>query len=58
MSFVKWERCSATSGIDNPFEPLVEIFEHGGSVSKEHGRFIDIYDHRGKAVAGLTVRQA
>lgn len=54
VSFVKWERCSATRGIDNPFEPLVEIFEHGGSMSKERGQFIDIYDSRGIAVTGLT----
>ena len=56
--FAKWDRCPVTRGIDNPYEPLVEILEHGGAVSKEHGQFIDIYDQSGKAVAGLFVRSA
>jgi hypothetical protein len=56
--FLKWDRCLTTCEIDNPFEPLVEIFEHGGGVSREHGQFIDIYDQRGIAVARLTVSNA
>ena len=58
LSFVKWDRCRATCGIDNPFGPILEIFEHGGYVDKEHGQFVDIFDHRGKRVAGLVVRRA
>jgi len=37
--FVKWERCPETSGLPNPYEPWIEIWEHGGrSVSSTDSR--------------------
>src|SRR5437868_15059871 len=27
--FLKWERCPLTRGIPNPYEPWIEIWEHG-----------------------------
>src|SRR5260370_2393626 len=43
IRFLKWATCPKTEGAENPFDPLVEIIEHGGSLHVEHGMFIDIY---------------
>ncbi len=58
LSFVRWERCSATAGLPNPYEPWIEIWEHGGSFSVEHGRFVDVYDSAGIAAGAVVVRRA
>ena len=42
----------------NPYDPLIQIFEHGGNLNKEHGQFIDVFDNHGKMVCGVTVRRA
>ena len=58
MSFLKWELCQKTDAVDNPYDPLIQIFEHGGNLNKEHGQFIDVFDNHGKMVCGVTVRRA
>lgn len=58
VSFVRWERCPATAGLPNPYEPWVEIWEHGGGFSVEHGQFVDVYDSEFMPVGGLVVRRA
>lgn len=40
--FLEWERCPVTSGLPNPYEPWVEVWEHGGAVSVEHAQFVDV----------------
>jgi hypothetical protein len=40
--FLKWERCPATSGLPNPYEPWIAVWEHGGAISVEHSEFVDI----------------
>jgi hypothetical protein len=42
VHFLKWEMCQKTNGLDNPFEPLVQILEHGGSMHVEHAMYMDI----------------
>jgi hypothetical protein len=42
LSFLKWERCPVTHGLPNPYEPWVEIWEHGGAISVEHAEFVDL----------------
>jgi hypothetical protein len=56
--YLKWERCPATVGLPNPYEPWIEICEHGGAFSVEHGQYVDIYDAEHTRVGGLTVRRA
>jgi hypothetical protein len=56
--FVKWERCPETSGLPNPYEPWIEIWEHGGAFSVEHGQFVDIYDSEGMPLGAVVVRRA
>jgi hypothetical protein len=46
--FLKWQLCSKTCMVANPFEPLVEIMEHGGSCRVEHAMFLDIYSADGQ----------
>lgn len=58
ISYVKWDQCQRTDDIDNPFEPLIKIYEHGGYVNKEHGQFIDVFDADGMPVGGMMVRRA
>jgi hypothetical protein len=58
VAFVKWDRCPTTAGHPNPYEPLVEIWEHGGSFSMEHGMFMDIYDAEGMTCGALTLMSA
>ena len=58
LSFLKWERCSLTRGLPNPYEPWLSIWEHGGSVSVEHGQFVDIYNQKRFPLGGLFVRRA
>jgi len=33
--FLAWERCPITKGIPNPYEPLISIWESGGSFRRE-----------------------
>ncbi len=42
VSFLKWERCPVTSGLPNPYEPWVEVWEHSGALSVEHAQFVDV----------------
>lgn len=56
--FVKWERCSDTAGLPNPYEPWIEIWEHGGAFSVEHGQFVDIEDSEFMPLGFLFVRRA
>lgn len=56
--FVKWERCPATAGLPNPYEPWIEIWEHGGAFSVEHGLFVDVYDAEGMPTGAVVVRRA
>lgn len=57
-AFLKWELCPETDDVDNPYDPVIQIFEHGGNLSKEHGQFIDVFDNHGKMICGVTVRRA
>ena len=56
--FLKWERCAETSGFPNPYEPWMEIWEHGGAFSVEHGQFVDVFDHEHLPVGAVVVRRA
>lgn len=56
--FVKWERCHETSGLPNPYEPWIEIWEHGGAFSVEHGQFVDIEDNEHMPLGAVIVRRA
>jgi hypothetical protein len=56
--FVKWERCPETAGLPNPYEPWIEIWEHGGAFSVEHGRFVDIEDSKFMPLGAVVVRRA
>lgn len=56
--FVKWERCAETTGLPNPYEPWIEIWEHGGTFSVEHGQFVDVYDSAGMPLGAVVVRHA
>jgi len=56
--FVKWERCPATAGLPNPYEPWIEIWEHGGSFSVEHGQFVDLDDSEHIPAGFVMVRRA
>ena len=58
VSFVRWERCPATAGLPNPYEPWVEIWEHGGGFSVEHGQFVDVYDSEHMPLGCIVVRRA
>jgi hypothetical protein len=44
--FVRWARCPVTCGELNPYEPLVEILEHGGLFTAEHG-MLELYSQGG-----------
>jgi hypothetical protein len=46
VRFLKWATSSKTSHRQNPFEPLLEIVEHGGSLHVENG-MLEIYDAEG-----------
>ena len=56
--FIKWERCPSTSGLANPYEPWIEIWEHGGAFSVEHGQFVDVFDQHHMPVGAVIVRRA
>ena len=56
--FVKWERCADTAGLPNPYEPWIEIWEHGGAFSVEHGQFVDIEDSENMSLGAVVVRCA
>ena len=56
--FVKWERCPLTAGLPNPDEPWIEIWEHGGAFSVEHGQFVDIEDSEHRPLGAIVVRRA
>ncbi len=56
--FLKWERCPLTTGLPNPYEPWISIWEHGGKFSVEHGQFVDIYAHDGMHLGCVVVRRA
>jgi hypothetical protein len=56
--FVKWERCPETSGLPNPYEPWIEIWEHGGAFRVEHGQFVDIEDSEHMPLGAVVVRRA
>ena len=56
LYFLKWERCRETSGLPNPYEPWIEIWEHGGWFSVEHGQFVDVYGRDGRVAGGFVQR--
>lgn len=56
--FVKWERCPETAGLPNPYVPWIEIWEHGGAFSVEHGQFVDIEDSDHMPLGAVVVRRA
>jgi hypothetical protein len=56
--FLKWERCSETSSLSNPYEPWMEIWEHGGAFSVEHGQFVDVFDQDHMPLGAVVVRRA
>ncbi len=56
--FLKWERCPETHGLPNPYEPWIEIWEHGGAFSVEHGQFVDIEDSQHMPRGAVVVRRA
>jgi len=56
--FLKWERCPTTSGLPNPYEPWIEIWENGGAFSVEHGQFVDVFDAAGMPLRAIVVRRA
>jgi hypothetical protein len=56
--FVNWERCPKTRGLPNPYEPWIEIWEHGGAFSVEHGQFVDIEDSQHMPLGAVVVRRA
>ncbi|MCE9563552.1 MAG: hypothetical protein K8U57_16040 [Planctomycetes bacterium] len=58
VSFVRWERCPTTAGLPNPYEPWIEIWEHGGGFSVEHGQFVDVYDSEFTPLGCIVVRRA
>jgi hypothetical protein len=55
VSFVKWDLCPQTSGHANPYEPLVEIWEHGGSFAAEHNMYVDVFDTEGMPCGGVVI---
>ena len=57
VSFLRWERCPATAGHSNPYEPWLEIWEHGGAFSIEHGEFVDVYDAELMPIAWFSARR-
>jgi hypothetical protein len=56
--FLKWERCPETSGFPNPYGPWIEIWEHGGAFSVEHGLYVDVFDQEHMPVGAVVVRRA
>jgi hypothetical protein len=56
--FVKWDQCPETAALPNPYEPWIEIWEHGGAINIEHGEFVEIYDSKGEKLGTFTVRRA
>jgi hypothetical protein len=56
--YLKWERCPVTAGLPNPYEPWIEIMEHGGAFDVEHGQFVDVFTNRGMPVGCVVVRRA
>lgn len=58
VSFVRWERCPMTAGLPNPYEPWIEIWEHGGGFSVEHGQFVAVYDSELTPLGCIVVRRA
>jgi len=58
VSFVRWEMCHATTGFPNPYDPLIEIWEHGGDIQQEHGQFLDLYDDAGLPAGGMFICRA
>jgi hypothetical protein len=56
--FVKWDRCPETAGLPNPYEPWIEIWEHGGAFGVEHGQFVDVEDASGMPLGAVVVRRA
>ncbi len=55
VSFLKWERCPATQGLPNPYEPWIEIWEHGGAFGVEHGLLVDVYDEESMPVGAIVL---
>lgn len=56
IRFLKWATRPKTEGAQNPFEPLIEIIEHGGSLHVEHGMFLDIYDSESRKCGIVLIR--
>jgi hypothetical protein len=56
VRFLKWVMCAKTQEDENPFEPLLEILEHGGSFYVEHGMFLDIYSDQGAKCSIVLIR--
>jgi hypothetical protein len=55
--FMRWARCPLTAEYPNPYEPWVEIWENGGSISFQHGYVVDVYDASGMPAGSLAVRR-
>lgn len=56
--FVKWARCATTCEAPNPYEPWIEIWEHGGAFGVEHGLFVDIEDAEHLPLGAVVLRHA
>jgi hypothetical protein len=56
--FVKWERCPKTAGLPNPYEPWIEIWEHGGTFIAEPRQSLDIADGDHMPLGAVAVRRA
>ena len=54
---LRFRQCPETTDLDSPYTVLLEIIEHGGSISIEHG-IIDIRDQSSKSVASFMLRHA
>ncbi|WP_144973996.1 hypothetical protein [Bremerella volcania] len=54
---MRFRKCPKTRHLESPYAILLEIIEHGGSFSIEHG-IIDIRDQSSVAVGGFMFRHA
>ncbi len=54
---MRFGKSPRTKHLESPYSVLLEIIEHGGSFSTEHG-IIDIRDQSSIAVGGFMLRQA
>ena len=57
IRYLKWDAFPLTRSSENPYEPLLGILEHGGSLRVEHNMFLDLIDHSGKTCGIVLARQ-